>query len=821
MRFLVRTVVIALILVPCITADPGFADEVSVLPSWTQAKAGAPAPQPLRVGEKLVAPAAAALAPARDSDAARFEAMLEHNRSGLVPLQQGFNRSLQKPYRARIEPGSLPKKMPATIADNTIVDRRDNGNLVLMIRIDVAGAYGVRLHLTEVSLPKHTSMWVYATGEQASPPFGLGLLRASKDLWAPTVYGDEIWLEVEVPAADLGAGLGFTIAEIGEIFHPQMLAGPVLASDGKLLDDPNYDCLVDAPCVDLDTIGLGSYERAVAHLLFESGGSHYICTGTLLNDMDSTGTPYMLTANHCFGTQGTASTLEAYFDYQSNGCNGSQPSLSSLPRTNGATLLATNEVSDFTLVELGSTPSGARTFMGWDANPLPNGTTLHRLSHPAGKPLAYSRSTLATTTVYNCSDVARPNYLYTLHEEGSTWGGSSGSSLVKANGQVVGQLNGKCGPADGWDDCNNMISVIDGAFRTTYPYIQAWLNPGAGPGDCVSSINPNSTVTGSWSSDCASTNNPGAYARYYTFSLSSTSTVEIDLVSTTDSYLYLLQGSGMSGNIIDEDDDSGDGSNARISRTLNAGTYTIEATTYYSQRTGTFNLTLTSSGGNGGDYAYMVAGIAASGSWRSYLSVTNRSGRTANLTLIYRSSAGVATRTHQLANNGTKGWDNIVVNLFGAANTGGAVEVQSDQPVIVQARTFNDTVDGTFGQYLPGVTEDEMIGNGVSGLLGQLRNASGFYTNIGFVNPGNAACTVRIRIYSTSGAQLGSAVTTSVPAGGWKQVNKVFNSAGIGATDLAYAVVEVTSSGCLVWAYASVVDDNSKDPTTIPVILLN
>ena len=72
--------------------------------------------------------------------------------------------------------------------------------------------------------------------------------------------------------------------------------------------------------------------------------------------------------------------------------------------------------------------------------------------------------------------------------------------------------------------------------------------------------------------------------------------MRIDLVSTTDPYLFLLQGAGRDGTVLARNDDS-DGLNSRISRSLSAGTYTVEATTYSSGAMGSFTLTLQAGSG--------------------------------------------------------------------------------------------------------------------------------------------------------------------------------------------------------------------------------
>jgi len=111
----------------------------------------------------------------------------------------------------------------------------------------------------------------------------------------------------------------------------------------------------------------------------------------------------------------------------------------------------------------------------------------------------------------------------------------------------------------------------------------------------VSGINIGETIPGSWSNTCESTNMPdGRYARHYTFTLSSSTNVQIDLESSSvDTYLFLLNETGTDGDVVIEDDDGGDKFyDSRITRRLDAGTYTIEATTYSSDRAGDFRLTI-------------------------------------------------------------------------------------------------------------------------------------------------------------------------------------------------------------------------------------
>ena len=50
------------------------------------------------------------------------------------------------------------------------------------------------------------------------------------------------------------------------------------------------------------------------------------------------------------------------------------------------------------------------------------------------------------------------------------------------------------------------------------------------------------TRDASWTGDCASTHRPGRHARFYSFTLSQQTEVEINLTSSQDTFLYLLRG---------------------------------------------------------------------------------------------------------------------------------------------------------------------------------------------------------------------------------------------------------------------------------------
>jgi len=109
----------------------------------------------------------------------------------------------------------------------------------------------------------------------------------------------------------------------------------------------------------------------------------------------------------------------------------------------------------------------------------------------------------------------------------------------------------------------------------------------------------NEPVNGKWSKDDhfspqrKKEHGNDCYAQYYTFALPGSKKVQIDLQSEVDTYLYLLEGGNNPGGaVITKNDDVGASRHSRIVHTLPEGGYTIEATTYYSKKTGPFTLTL-------------------------------------------------------------------------------------------------------------------------------------------------------------------------------------------------------------------------------------
>jgi len=490
----------ALICLLLYAAAPGRAQSVEgmQMPPGAETRQ-APAPR-LWLEAALAQAPVHTLPPASTGAADQLAALRAWNAAHKLPLKNGFKRTLTSPAVVRLGGVAGAPAAPRPFAGGLLA-AAGPGELAWGTRVTVEGSYRLRLHLSDVRLPGGTRMWVESQGGTPRE-LGLELLSPGGDLWTPSVKGDSLLFEVHVPAG--AATASFTVREVMEIFdlaESNPVAGGALAAG--LLSTPSDTgqaaCVIDSSCPAANALpNLANIRHAIAALDFVEADGEFLCSGGLLNDTQSDGTPYLLTANHCFADQAGASSLEAFFDYFTSSCKGTPPDINSVPRANGATLLATSAVSDFTLVRLESAPAG-RFFLGWNASAgaLTQGTPLYRLSFPFpdnsplnfSDPERYSQSLFQTgNNIPVCTpEKPRPQFIYATLVKGGTFGGSSGAPLMLASGHLVGQLGGGCAFSghDAGNGCDYANSEFDGAFSLTYPKVKQWLAPVVASGPCV------------------------------------------------------------------------------------------------------------------------------------------------------------------------------------------------------------------------------------------------------------------------------------------------------------------------------------------------
>lgn len=405
----------------------------------------------------------------------------------LFELEQGGCEGCsQEPQRQRV---GVAKEVFAAIGVDSIswgaaADTADGGR-VWSAAVHSTGAAGIRLHFGEFFLAPNSELYLYNEfGDVAGPYGGEGPL-GSTEFWSNMIAGDTVFLQLrrygpqhlrEQKSASQPLLLG--IGHVGSNFAAE-------TAGAKSFCDHNASCIENVSCIEEPT-AVDDARLAVAHMLFVDGPYLYACSGGLVNNTDEDWTPYFMTANHCLSTDAVAATLEAYFSWTVD-CGEECPSQWGAPddaiAVLGASVVSTNRRGDYTLLVL-NTPSAplGTALLGWTTEPvaLTEGALLYRISHPAGAPQAYSEHRV-DTGASTCLFWGRGPWIYSRDVLGATEGGSSGSPVVNANGQMVGQLTGACGLL-AWLPClSAWHATVDGAFAGYFAEVAPWLAP---PGGC-------------------------------------------------------------------------------------------------------------------------------------------------------------------------------------------------------------------------------------------------------------------------------------------------------------------------------------------------
>jgi hypothetical protein len=249
-----------------------------------------------------------------------------------------------------------------------------------------------------------------------------------------------------------------------------------------------------------------------------------------------------------------------------------------------------------------------------------------------------------------------------------------------------------------------------------------------------------------------------------------------------------------------------------------------------SARTGTITVggqTFTvnqSAGGPSYTYSYWVpVASRASGfnqsQWRSDLGLLIAGSATANVQIWFYGTGGVVANTIPVP-GGVQSILTDVVGQLGASGSG-ALQITSDQLLRVTTRTYNQVAStagcypgGTQGQDYPVLASGDGLAAGDSAYLPGLSENASYRCNIGLVNTGTASVTALVELYDGAGTRLGG-YTVPLAVGQWVQAAQPFmNVAHQTAMDRGYAKI-TAQSGSGVFAFASVVDNITNDPTTV------
>lgn len=342
------------------------------------------------------------------------------------------------PYRFTI---NLPVNMSMTNSGNT--ELLQDGQRVWRLAIRSAGAKALMLYFDRFSIPEGGKLFVY--NPSRTMMFGAYTSANTNSFGTfacPLIAGETLVLEYDAPT-DLAIP-EMHISEVAYAFRgfTSYEENNPVASAGN--------CEVNVNCSEANN--WQKQKRGVVKIIIkDSLGGSRICSGSMINNTDNDGTPYLLTANHCgrYSRPVDLSQWLIYFNYEMPGCPNTIPLagkslLGAVMKAHGGTEYTG---SDFYLVRLTeSIPDSLHVyFNGWSREEVssPNGTGIH---HPAGdvkKISTYILPLLSSNYPGNPSPCFwEVFWTFTVHGHGVTEGGSSGSPIFNPQGQIVGTLTG-------------------------------------------------------------------------------------------------------------------------------------------------------------------------------------------------------------------------------------------------------------------------------------------------------------------------------------------------------------------------------------------
>ena len=354
--------------------------------------------------------------------------------------------------------------------------------------------------------------------------------------------------DVQVRAVNAAAGTGlWSATAIGTTAPPVVPGAPQYLTAGVAVDEARVDLSWIAP--------------------ISSGGA--LITGYKVESSDDGGVPWVIV----YTTTGAATS---YTDLGTD-ANGPTFEVGTMRdyRVSAINSVGTGPPSNVAI----ATPDACRDSLGLLTAPVTKTGTWaddcdsDSVAGQANNYARYYTFTLAGETrvaIYLTS--SRDTYLYLREGEGKT-------------GTVVHQNNNV-----GRGNINSRIeeTLADGTYTveaTTYYRrgVTGDFTLDVRPVVCVQqlgTLTETHTTPGAWSDDCDAGRQPNNYHRSYSFTLGAPTDLQIDLTSERDTYLYLLREDGT---VLDQNNNVGRGNiNSRIVQTgLAAGTYTVEATTYY------------------------------------------------------------------------------------------------------------------------------------------------------------------------------------------------------------------------------------------------
>ncbi len=295
------------------------------------------------------------------------------------------------------------------------------GGFVARLRATSDAAEGLRVRLDLGVMPGTMEVRVQGSDSARVETMALDPL-ISTEAWTPWTEGPSQLIEIfsaVAPATDavrIGALLHFTDSPFAKA------AATCTISTACASGEPALDAMI------------AERKKSVIKLQFVNGGGGFTCTATLI-DTPRRPSAYVLTANHCVDAPSVATTITAFWFYESTSCQNSAPAPGRIQSATGMQLVFTNFNVDATLLLMNQAPPAGAVFSPVNPAVMVAGLPVVSISHPHGDTARWATGTSGELL----RDNERPYDMYSVNfARGIIEPGSSGSGIFTqaANGRL-------------------------------------------------------------------------------------------------------------------------------------------------------------------------------------------------------------------------------------------------------------------------------------------------------------------------------------------------------------------------------------------------
>ena len=364
------------------------------------------------------------------------------------------------------------------LISNSTLDIQSNGDKIYRYEISSSTALGMQFYFSNFYIP--TGGQLHIINETTTRFLG-GYTEANNpdNTNLPIQFGTQIidGNTLVIQYYQPGWVTGTPQLVLKDVVHVWTKNGPYF--------DPNpnnpQNCMIDVVCPPGHSVNREA--TAVAMILGKDEQSNLFatCSGTLLNNKAQDGTPFFLTARHCYGgdeiSTYTSDTWVFLFNHYNSNCQDDDSENYDANHTvYGADMLSAeddnNLTSDFLLLKLKTNLEKISDmkvcYAGWSRDrQLVAEDDKIGVHHPGGNTKKVSSTTQAEYSDYLAQSGNQNGFFVRVKhwEEGATAPGSSGSPLFYHN-KVIGQLTGGYSLCAGENPDNN--SDYYGSFSTSW-----------------------------------------------------------------------------------------------------------------------------------------------------------------------------------------------------------------------------------------------------------------------------------------------------------------------------------------------------------------